>query len=271
MRKGSYTTVTACALALAMACGQPLISGSSPGETPPGESPEGRQDAEPKAVAAAADCAAGVVKDDGDPETGYGFVPSATDGIYVQEIDAAELPRRELAKVCVCFLKTRGASDAEFEVVFYEDAGGRPAEEPYASVPGKATDLPNTKETAGRFYEGDVAGATFIRCCDPTSASSSAKTGREAGTASSPPAIRSSSPTGRSWCGSRRRRRHRRSDGDVNQGDAGVAPWGASPSGVNAAAGRRPSRRPASRPRTSTRWTRTAPAARPAAATGSPS
>jgi hypothetical protein len=106
------------------------------------------------------DCASGVVQDDGDPESGYGFVPSATEGVYVQELQSGELPRRQLAKVCLCLMKTRGESDAEVEVVFYRDAGGRPVDEPYAAVRGKVEDLPRTKETAGRFYEFDVTGVT---------------------------------------------------------------------------------------------------------------
>lgn len=107
------------------------------------------------------DCASGVVKDDGDPESGYGFVPSAKEGVYVQEFRSDELPRRQLAKVCLCLLKTRGASDAEVEVVFYRDAGGRPAATPFAAVRGQVEDLPRSKETAGRFYEFDVTGVTL--------------------------------------------------------------------------------------------------------------
>ncbi len=105
----------------------------------------------------APDCAAGVVKDDGDPETGYGFVPSAVEGVYVQRFRAEELRGRWLAKVCICLMKTRGEAEAAFEVVFYEDAGGRPAETPFASVPARATGLPRSKEAAGRFYEVDVS------------------------------------------------------------------------------------------------------------------
>lgn len=121
---------------LAVACGPPALSSE------------------------AHDCASGVVKDDGDPESGYGFVPSVTEGVYVQELSSDELPRRQLAKVCLCLLKTRGESDAEVEVVFFRDAGGRPAGEPYAAVRGKVEDLPRTKESAGRFYEFDVTGVT---------------------------------------------------------------------------------------------------------------
>lgn len=124
----------------------------------------------------ASGCAAGVVKDDGDPETGYGFVPSAVEGIYVQRFRAEEFPSRWLSKVCVCLMKTRGESDADFEVVFYEDAGGRPAATPFASVAAHATDLPRSKEAAGRFYDVDVsvevpAGAFYVGArWDPSAA-----------------------------------------------------------------------------------------------------
>ena len=46
----------------------------------------------PETAHAAADCGSGVVKDDGDPESGYGFVPAATQGIYVQKFHADEFP-----------------------------------------------------------------------------------------------------------------------------------------------------------------------------------
>ena len=106
-------------------------------------------------------CANGVARDDGDPESGYGFVPSATAGIYVQKFNAADFPRRELGTVCVCWLKTRGDHEADFDVVFYEDRGGRPAPQPWATVPGHATEIPTSKETAGRFYAVDVSGVTL--------------------------------------------------------------------------------------------------------------
>ena len=90
-------------------------------------------------VELAANCADGVVKDDGTVETGYGFVPQARDGVYVQEFHADEFPSRFLETVCVCWLKTKRERDIEFEVVFYEAEGNVPAAEPYATVPATAT------------------------------------------------------------------------------------------------------------------------------------
>ena len=107
------------------------------------------------------DCSTGVVKDDGDPESGYGFVPSAKMGSYVQKFNSAEFPRRQLSKVCLCMLKTRGESDAEVEVVFHQQVGPFPSAQPYAAVRGTLKDLPRSKEEAGRYYEFDVTGVTL--------------------------------------------------------------------------------------------------------------
>lgn len=111
--------------------------------------------------AAQPSCSDGVVKDDGTVETGYGFVPQATTGIYVQEFHADEFPSRSLETVCVCWLKTKFARDINFEVVFYEAAGSLPASEPYAKVSAVARGLPDSVETAGAFYEVDVSGVTI--------------------------------------------------------------------------------------------------------------
>ncbi len=108
-------------------------------------------------------CAAGAVKDDGSVETGYGFVPTATDGEYVQEFLADELPSRRMDRVCVCWLKTRHEPDIDFEVVFYAAAGdgAGPAAEPYAVVPATATGLPESVAAAGRFFAVDVSAVTL--------------------------------------------------------------------------------------------------------------
>jgi hypothetical protein len=108
-----------------------------------------------------AECAGGVVKDDGSVETGYGFVPQAVDGVYLQEFNSNEFRNRAIETVCVCWLKTRLGSEIDFEVVFYEDAGGVPASIPYASVPGTAVDVPNSVQAAGAFWEVDVSGVTL--------------------------------------------------------------------------------------------------------------
>ncbi len=129
---------------------------------PLGCEPKPGPEAGPAAEARApAFCAGGAVKDDGSVETGYGFVPSATFGEYVQELSAAELPSRRMSRVCVCWLKTRAGADAEFEVVFYADAGGRPAEEPFAAVAGSAEGIPQSVEAAGRLWEVDVSEVTL--------------------------------------------------------------------------------------------------------------
>lgn len=103
-----------------------------------------------------------VIKDDGQLETGYGYVPNATAGIYLQEYQAEEFANRELERVCVCWLHKRDDSEIDFEVVFYEKKEGRPAEEPYASRPGKAKDVPLKKESGGAFYDVDVSGVTLV-------------------------------------------------------------------------------------------------------------
>jgi len=143
-------------LGLALAgCGPPT-------QTPP---PVSRAEVPaPEAGAAAAPapaCAGGAIKDDGTVETGYGFVPSATFGEYLQKFHADELASAAMDKVCVCWLKTRGERDIAFEVMFYEDAGGQPAATPYAVVPATATGVAESVDTAGRFTEVDVSGVTL--------------------------------------------------------------------------------------------------------------
>ncbi len=108
------------------------------------------------------DCAGGVVKDDGSLETGYGWVPSVIDGVYVQEFGVHEFPSRGLDSVCVCWLRTQEDSDVSFEVVFFEDIDGGPAETPYASVAAVASSVPEGVASGGAFYEVDVSG-TVIR------------------------------------------------------------------------------------------------------------
>ena len=136
-------TLTA-AVCLSFACdlaAQPLA---------PNESPS-------RAAALPADaCAGGWIRDDGSAETGYGWVPSSVEGIYVQEVKLTELGSRNLASVCVCWLRTRTDNDVDFDVVFYGDAGGRPQLQPLASVPARAEGVP--MGVTGRFYEVDVSG-----------------------------------------------------------------------------------------------------------------
>ena len=138
--------------AILAACGPPT-------QTPPPVSRAEVPAPEPEAPAPA--CGDGVVKDDGSVETGYGFVPTAILGEYLQRFDADEFPAKEMDTVCVCWLKTRGERDIGFEVVFYEDAGGRPAAAPYEVVPALTTGIADSVESAGDFVEVDVTGVTL--------------------------------------------------------------------------------------------------------------
>ncbi len=147
------------AVLLLLACGQSVVSKPESSESAEAEQPA------PEVAAAepapAVPCAGGAIKDDGSVETGYGFVPSATMGQYVQEFHSGELPSRELSEVCVCWLRTRDDSDIDFEVIFHQDVEGRPAPEPYATVAATATEVPNGVDAAGRFYPVDVSEVTL--------------------------------------------------------------------------------------------------------------
>ena len=138
-----------------------------------------------------ADCADGVVLDDGSAETGYGWVPSVIEGEYVQEFDAADFSSRRLQSVCVCWLRTLTDSTIDFEVVFYrqvfhpEDGEPMPAPEPYAVVQGNAEITPvgitetfaevgtsNVVIPQGRSYIGarwDASQDVFFFICTDTS------------------------------------------------------------------------------------------------------
>jgi len=105
-------------------------------------------------------CVDGVVKDDGVPETGYGWVPSVVEGVYVQEFHSDELANRRLEKVCVCWLRTREDDSVAFDVVLYQDAGGIPAMVPFAVVPALATEVPTGVASGGRFFDVDLTGVT---------------------------------------------------------------------------------------------------------------
>ncbi len=154
-----YAHLTRLLLFLALT----LVACGPPTQTPPPVSrAEVPAETEAPDSAPKRSCEAGVVKDDGSVETGYGFVPSAIFGEYVQQFHSDEFPSLEMESVCVCWLKTRGGRDVGFEVVFYEDAGGRPANEPYAavlaSVDVEATDV----ESAGKMFAVDVSPVTLV-------------------------------------------------------------------------------------------------------------
>lgn len=103
-------------------------------------------------------CADGVVKDDGQLETGYGYVPNAKWGLYLQEFSSDQFASTELDHVCVCWLRKRDDVDIDYEVVFYEKKEGKPVETPYATRPGIAKDVPKGRDSGGRFYDVDVSG-----------------------------------------------------------------------------------------------------------------
>ncbi len=152
-------TLLLSALLLA-ACGQTVVSKPESSEASDAEPTAEPAAAEPAAAEPAVPCAGGAIKDDGSVETGYGFVPSATMGSYIQEFHSDELGSRQLSEVCVCWLHERTDTDIDFEVVFYEDQEGRPVEQPYHSTQATATEVPDGVEAAGRFYSVDVTGVT---------------------------------------------------------------------------------------------------------------
>jgi len=111
------------------------------------------------AVLGGEDCADGVVKDDGTIETGYGWVPSATDGRYVQQFEAAEFRSRKMEEICICWTRTRPDDEVTFIVQLYRDRGGRPARSPDASIEVVATLVPTFPD--GGFYSVDVSDFDF--------------------------------------------------------------------------------------------------------------
>lgn len=95
-------------------------------------------------------CTEGVVVDDGSVETGYGWVPSVTDGEYVQRFDRSQFPAGRLDTVCVCWLRTRSDETVDFEVTLYAAADGVPANQPSQTAPGSAAGVPLSPQ--GAFY-----------------------------------------------------------------------------------------------------------------------
>jgi hypothetical protein len=116
-------------------------------------------DGESAAPLGGADCAEGVVKDDGTLETGYGWVPSVVDGRYVQRFEASEFRSRKMEEICVCWTRTRTDDTVTFNVELYRDRGGRPARSPDASVEVVAAQVPAFPD--GSFYSVDVSDADF--------------------------------------------------------------------------------------------------------------
>jgi hypothetical protein len=101
-------------------------------------------------------CTDGVVLDDGEPETGYGWVPSVVEGIYVQELEVADLPSRRLESVCICWMRSRADETLDFEVVIYPEVDGAPALEPAVVVPASVQGVPQALD--GVFAEVRLPG-----------------------------------------------------------------------------------------------------------------
>ncbi len=101
-------------------------------------------------------CEGGVIQDDGTAESGYGFIPSDTEGEFVQRFRSGMFPTRNLESVCVCWVRTLADDTIDFEVVFYEEVDGVPAAFPFAAVP--ATAVVEPQGVVGDFTEVDVSG-----------------------------------------------------------------------------------------------------------------
>lgn len=127
-----------------------LVSGSVAAQTlAPPSFPEGAF------AQGAVDCTDGVVLDDGTLESGYGWVPSAVDGRYVQQFELEDFRSRKMEEFCICWTRTRADEDLDFVVELYRDRGGRPALFPEASVTASAAMVPSFPD--GEFYSIDVS------------------------------------------------------------------------------------------------------------------
>jgi len=106
-------------------------------------------------------CDDGTVKDDGDPDTGWGFVPSVERGIYVQRFEPSDLISRDLDKVCLCWIRTRPDPDLDFDIVLFghNSEEEQPENQPLAALPVLAEGVP--EGIVGQFYCYDVQGAGF--------------------------------------------------------------------------------------------------------------
>lgn len=100
-------------------------------------------------------CEDGSVLDDGTIETGYGWVPSAIWGEYVQQFPAEDITSTILDSICICWTRTREDDSLDFEIVAYRDVGGHPDASPFLVIPAHVDDVPLFGE--GRFYEIQTA------------------------------------------------------------------------------------------------------------------
>lgn len=153
-------SVATCALLTAL-LSAPLAAQTAPTPIQPAASSTPNLTWKPKIPkAGSADCAAGVKMDDGTVEGGYGYMSTVTEGTFVQRFDDAKLRGKPLDQVCVCLL-SNGSEKMKFDVVFFEERNGKPADTPFASVTARAKDLPQKVAESGRFYSVDVSDVTF--------------------------------------------------------------------------------------------------------------
>ena len=103
---------------------------------------------------------AAVIKDDGIPESGFGWVPSAIFGVYAQVYEPSEFVQQAIDEVCICFLRNRNDDSIDFEVVFYADDEGQPAAEPFAAIPAFLDGVPDGAVFGplGKFARVSTAG-----------------------------------------------------------------------------------------------------------------
>ncbi len=101
-------------------------------------------------------CEDGIIKDDGCAETGYGWVPSAIEGTYVQEFHGSDFPGRALESVCICWMRTRSDDEIDFDIVIYGDYQGEPLPTPRHIIPAHASAVPAALD--GAFTEVDLGG-----------------------------------------------------------------------------------------------------------------
>ncbi|MCP4899498.1 MAG: hypothetical protein GY906_21235 [bacterium] len=101
------------------------------------------------------DCAAGIVYDDGTFEAGYGWIPSAINGRYVQRFEVSQPSKQQITEMCVCWTRIRDDDQIEFSFELYEDIDGVPALLPTASQTMIADNVPSFQ--SGAFYKADLS------------------------------------------------------------------------------------------------------------------
>ena len=114
-------------------------------------------DAGPVTVRQVDACSDGTVLDDGTFESGYGWVPSAIWGEYVQRFPAGAVNIMRLERLCVALTRTRDDDSLDFEVVVYRQEGATPGGGGSFRFPASATAVPAFPEFA--LYEVDLGAA----------------------------------------------------------------------------------------------------------------